>query len=66
MSKGNSGRIVIEVPPDLKGRLYRVLAADNSTLKDWFMTSAINYIAEREQPSLHGLLPEKKAGAGGS
>lgn len=63
MPKGNSGRIVIEVPPDLKGRLYRALAMDNSTLKNWFLAAATNYINEHEQPSLSGLLPEKPRGA---
>ena len=65
MPKGNSGRIVIEVPPDLKGELYRALAADNSTLKDWFLTTAKRYIADREQPNLTGLLPDKHDGATG-
>jgi hypothetical protein len=63
MAKGNSGRIVIEVSPDLKGKLYRALAADNSTLKDWFLSAATAYINEREQPSLRGLLPQKQGGA---
>lgn len=47
--------MVIEVDPDLKRKLYTVLAADNSTLKDWFIAAAQNYIAEREQPSLPDL-----------
>ena len=54
---------MIEVPPDLKGRLYRALVADNSTLKDWFLNAATNYIDEHEQPTLSGLLPEKKGEA---
>ena len=63
MPKGNSGRIVIEVSPDLKGRLYLALASDNSTLKDWFVEAAKQYIADREQPNLTGLLPDKREGA---
>jgi hypothetical protein len=55
MPKGDSGRIVIEVNPDLKRRLYTALAGDSSTLKDWFVKAATNYIAEREQPSLPNL-----------
>ena len=56
MPKGDSGRIVIEVNPDLKRKLYLVvLAGDGSTLKDWFVEAATNYIAEREQPSLPAL-----------
>ncbi len=60
MSKGESGRIVIEVGPDLKRRLYAALAGDGSTLKDWFVEAATNYIAEREQPSLPNLTRTKR------
>lgn len=60
MSKGESGRIVIEVGPDLKRRLYAALAGDGSTLKDWFVEAATNYIAERQQPSLPNLTRTKR------
>lgn len=60
MSRGESGRIVIEVGPDLKRRLYASLAGDGSTLKDWFVESATNYIAEREQPNLPNLTRAKR------
>lgn len=56
MSKGESRRIVVEVDPGLKRKLYSVLATDNSTLKDWFVSAATLYIAEREQPSLPELV----------
>jgi hypothetical protein len=52
MSKGESGRVVIEVEPALKRRLYSALAIDNSTLKQWFIAAAEQYVEEREQPSL--------------
>lgn len=51
MPKGESGRVVIEVDPDLKRRLYSVLAIENSTLKSWFVEFARRYIAERETPN---------------
>ena len=63
MSKGDSGRIVIEVDPNLKRKLYGVLAGDNSTLKDWFLEAATSYIAEREQPSLPDLTGRKRTKA---
>lgn len=44
MSKGDSGRIVIEVEPALKRRLYSTLAMDSSTLKDWFIKCAEAYL----------------------
>jgi hypothetical protein len=59
MPKGVSGRIVIEVEQNLKRQLYMALAGDdNSTLKDWFVKAATNYIAEREQPRIPDLIQE--------
>ena len=47
MPKGQSGRVVIEVDPTLKRRLYSALAIENSTLKDWFISTATEYLADR-------------------
>jgi len=44
MSKGDSGRIVIEIEPMLKRQLYSTLAMDSSTLKDWFIQCAESYV----------------------
>lgn len=63
MSKGNSGRIVIEIAPDLKVRLYRALANDDSTLKDWFVKAASTYISENEQPGLFNIAVDAQTGA---
>jgi hypothetical protein len=52
MPRGASKRVVIEVDPDLKGKLYVALAEENSTLKDWFVDAATRYLAKREQPDL--------------
>lgn len=52
MPKGDSGRVVIEVGPDLKRQLYSALAIENSTLKDWFIATAKDYLADRDQPRL--------------
>jgi DNA (cytosine-5)-methyltransferase 1 len=37
---GESGRIVIDVPPELKRRVYSALSLSGSTLKEWFLQSA--------------------------
>lgn len=63
MPKGVSGRVVIEVDPDLKRKLYAALAQESSTLKDWFLTAAANYLSEREQPSLPELSSTKRSRA---
>jgi len=44
MSIGNSGRIVIEIDPEIKRRLYSTLTRDSMTLKDWFLQEAKYYI----------------------
>jgi hypothetical protein len=52
MARGKSGRIVIEVEPEVKQRLYAALALSGSTLKDWFIKTASDYCAETVQPTL--------------
>jgi hypothetical protein len=52
MAIGSSGRIVVEVEPELKRRLYAALALDQRNLKDWFIAVAEEYIASRQQNEL--------------
>ncbi|MGH1375801.1 MAG: hypothetical protein ACRBCK_05570 [Alphaproteobacteria bacterium] len=47
MSKSESGRIVIEVDPEMKRFLYSALALDQQTLKEWFIANAKEYISSR-------------------
>ena len=49
MPRGSSGRIVIEVPPELKQELYAALERQNRTLKDWFLERAEEYLYEGVQ-----------------
>jgi hypothetical protein len=44
MSIGSSGRIVIEVAPDVKRQLYSALAREGITLKKWFLREAHGYM----------------------
>ena len=48
----NSGRLVVDVAPDLKLALHAALAADGLSLKEWFTQRATQYLAERRQPAL--------------
>jgi hypothetical protein len=52
MPIGSSGRIVVEVEPELKRRLYAALALDQQHLKDWFLAVAEAYISSSEQKEL--------------
>ena len=52
MSIGTSGRIVIEIEPEAKRRLYAALAREGLTLKDWFLRNAENYLSESGQMPL--------------
>jgi hypothetical protein len=52
MSIGKSGRIVIEIDPDLKRELHSALIQDASTLKKWFVDNAQKYLEYRNQGQL--------------
>ena len=54
MAKGQSGRLVIEVDPSFKRRLYAALAAEGMTLKAWFTEEATKYLDG------HGMPPRGK------
>ncbi len=48
MAKGDSGRIVLEIDPELKKDLYAVLALEHLTLKEWFILNAESHISEKK------------------
>lgn len=58
MARGKSGRIVIEVEPELKNELYETLARSGKTLKDWFVAAAGEYCEEIRQPVLFDPSPK--------
>jgi len=51
MSRGNSGRIVLEVDPSIKDDLYIALAKRKLTLKDWFLMQSTQFIYDTNQPN---------------
>lgn len=59
MAIGESGRIVLEIEPELKRRLYSTLALENKTLKQWFVALAEQHIDRQQQPSLFGSATEE-------
>ena len=58
MARGDSGRIVIEVDPDLKSLLYVALARENLTLKGWFIREVERYVEAHRQPALFAAEPQ--------
>jgi DNA (cytosine-5)-methyltransferase 1 len=48
---GTSGRVVIDLEPELKQQLYASLSLSGSTLKEWFKKVATQYCEEQIQPS---------------
>jgi hypothetical protein len=49
MPVGNSGRIVIEIDPELKQELYRSLVNDKLSLKEWFLENVDLYLSDKTQ-----------------
>ena len=49
MPIGSSGRIVIEVEPELKQALHETLRKNGSNLKEWFLERAQEFLEEDQQ-----------------
>ncbi|MBN1379254.1 MAG: hypothetical protein JXA04_08455 [Gammaproteobacteria bacterium] len=52
MARGKSGRVVLEIDPDLKRQLYATLENKQKTMKEWFIKEAEGLIYGDKQPSL--------------
>ena len=60
MAHGKSGKIIIEVDPAFKERIYATLKDQGSTMKDWFLSHAVVLCDEHRQPTLQ-LVAEEPA-----
>ena len=49
---GKSGRIVIEIEPEMKHKLYSALALNGLNLKEWFIENVDEYLEDSGQMSL--------------
>ena len=58
MARGKSGRIVLEIDPELKRRLYTTLENRQQTMKEWFISEAEALIYGGKQSYLFDA-PEK-------
>ncbi len=52
MARGKSGRVVLEIDPELKRRLYATLETSQQTMKEWFIKEAEELVYGEKQPSL--------------
>ncbi len=52
MAKGSSGRLVIEIDPNLKQELYQALGDEGLNLKQWFLGNAADFLGSRTQLEL--------------
>lgn len=50
MARGESGRIVIEVDPQLKAELHDALSSRGTTMKAWFVREAVSFLAGQNPP----------------
>jgi DNA (cytosine-5)-methyltransferase 1 len=55
---GKSGRIVIDVEPELKREIYSTLTKGGTNMKDWFTTTATTFLRETHQPYLFDPKPQ--------
>ena len=60
MAIGASGRIVIEVDPELKNELYDSLKKEGLHMKDWFLANAKEFLKNRSQLSLQFIKDNKE------
>lgn len=51
MARGESGRIVIEVDPQLKAELHEKLSSRGTTMKAWFLREAVSFLGD-ENPAI--------------
>lgn len=58
MAIGRSGRLVIEIDPELKQELYASLEEDGVSLKQWFLDRVQERLKDRGQLSLDLMLAD--------
>jgi hypothetical protein len=59
MPRGSSGRIVVEISPVLKARLYTCLDLHQLTMKQWLEAHAADLIGQSAKSSSQLMLPLK-------
>lgn len=57
MTRGPSGRIVVEVDPQVQACFYWFLTKEQLTFKDWLLRQIDSYVDETTQPGLFQASP---------
>ena len=60
MAKGPSGRIVVEIDPELKNELYEALKKEGLHMRDWFLANTKEFIKNRSQLKLQLIIDNKE------
>lgn len=64
MARGKSGRVVLEIDPELKQQLYLALEQRQQTMKEWFVAEAQDVVygevnePPEDEDKKHRLLPK--------
>lgn len=58
VARGSSGRIVLEIEPDIKEDLYRALEKEGLTLKEWFLKNTSSFLTMQGQMQLFSATAE--------
>ena len=61
MARGKSGRVVLEIDPELKRQLYATLENKQQTMKEWFIREAEGLVYGEKQPSLFDTPEERQS-----
>ena len=60
MARGKSGRVVLEIDPDLKRNIYATLESKQKTMKEWFVKEAENLVYTEQPTEKHDVKNDKK------
>ncbi len=60
MARGKSGRVVLEIDPELKRQLYATLENKQQTMKEWFIREAEGLVYGEKQSSLFDTPEERQ------
>jgi hypothetical protein len=61
MARGQSGRLVVEIDPEMKRELHAKVARDGRTLKDWLVEQARRYLAQAPRNARNARATEEGA-----